>query len=74
MAHCLHLWDNSRRIDIIGLIINVMTLYYKKDLMLYNTEWVQAPADKWLSGEIRVCNCQIPWSMECAVAIKRIPE
>lgn len=35
---CMFLGDNSRHIGIIGLIINVMSLYYKKDQILYNPE------------------------------------
>lgn len=41
MAHrsdCMFLGDNSRHVGIIGLIINVMSLSYKKDQVLYNPE------------------------------------
>lgn len=76
MTHCsgcMFLGDNSRHIGIIGLIINVTSLYYKKDQILYNPEWLQAPADKWLYGEIRGRYCLIPLNIEHAKAIKHIP-
>lgn len=76
MAHrsdCMFLGDNSRHIGIIGLIINVMSLSYKKDQVLYNPEWLQAPADKWLYGEIRGCYCLIPLNTERAKASKCVP-
>lgn len=77
MAHrsgWIFLGDSSSHIDIIGLIINVMSLYYKKDWRLYNPGWLRAPADKWLCGEIRGCYCLIPLKAECAKAIRCIPD